>query len=79
LFYGKDTAGNVSPFGENGMSMTQAKGLGKWFKKTNESMKYISEGQLINKSITSTQDLLLKVFPAEFATRNLGHQINLPG
>jgi len=39
-------------------------------------MRFITEGQLISKSITTTQALLLKVFPAEFAARNVGHQIN---
>jgi len=79
MFNGTDADGKMSPFGEEGMSYTQARGLGSWIYKTSEKMKYLSEGQLIAKSITSTQSLLLKVFPAEFSTRNLGHKINIPG
>lgn len=58
------------------MSWTQAWGLGKWIYNTSKKMAYISEGQLIAKTMTTTQKLLAKVFPAEFAARNTGHQIN---
>jgi len=39
-------------------------------------MQYITEGQLIAKSMTTTQALLAKVFPSEFLARNTGHLIN---